>query len=112
MSIQLPIKPEGARFQFSSEIEGISYTFTFRWNGRDGAWFLEVGDGDGTSLVTGIKVVINCLLLGRATIAGLPGGDFIAFDTTGQAIDAAFEDLGRRVQVVYFTRAELNEILG
>lgn len=112
MSVRLPIDQVSARFRFSVELEGVGYTFTFRWNNRDLAWFLDVGDGVGTPILTGLKVVINCLLLGRATSPLLPTGDFIAFDTEGRDEDAAFEDLGRRVQVSYFTREELDEIMG
>lgn len=112
MSVRLPIDPEGARFTFGVELEGVSYTIGFRWNDRDGAWYMEVGDGQGTPLVVGVKVVINTMLLGRRTTAGLPTGDFLAIDTGGGNIDAAFEDLGRRVQVAYFTRAEVLEALG
>lgn len=110
MTVRLPILQVSARFRFAVELEGVSYTLTFRWNDRDGAWFLDVGDGNGTPIVTGIKMVINCMLLGRATDSRLPAGDFIALDTSGANLDAEFQDLGRRVQVSYFTRAELNAL--
>lgn len=107
MSLILPVSQEGAHFAFRAEIEGITYSFTWRWNDRDGAWFLDLGDGSGVAIISGIKIVINLLLLGGATSKLLPTGDFVAFDTAGKGLDAGFEDLGRRVQVYYFTRAEL-----
>lgn len=109
MTVRLPVTQEGARFQFFCELDGISYSFLFRWNDRDGAWYLEIGDGGGAALVSGIKVVIDIWLLKaiRGLSAGLPPGDFIAFDTANLDTDAGFEDLGRRVQILYFTADEV-----
>lgn len=112
MSFTLPINQEGAYFGFSTELEGVTYSFSWRWNDRDGAWYLEIGDGSGVVLITGIKVVVDKFLLGGSNLEGLPSGDFIAIDTTGRELDAGFEDLGRRVQVHYFTRDELLAFVG
>lgn len=107
MSFRLPISQEGAQFSFSCELEGVSYTFRFRWNDRDGAWFMEIGDGSGNTIISGIKVLLGLYLLNLASSSALPTGDFVAIDTTDQDVDAGFEDLGRRIQIYYFTRDEL-----
>lgn len=107
MSFRLPIKQEGARFSAAYELDGITYALEFRWNDRDGAWFLQVGDANGVPLISGLKVCLGILLLGRATSKLLPPGDFMAIDTAGRNAEAGFEDLGRRVQILYFTSAEL-----
>jgi hypothetical protein len=110
MTVQLPVVQEGPHFSFNCELDGVTYGFSFRWNDRDSAWFLDIADGGGTPMLSGIRVVINLLLL-RAIrgVSGLalPPGDLIALDTTGQGLDAAFEDLGRRVQILYLTQAEI-----
>lgn len=109
MSVRLPIKQEGASFRFVCELEeGVSYSIGLRWNDRDGAWYMEVGDTNGVAILSGIKVVLGVLLLGHATSKLLPPGDFMAIDTTGRDQEAAFEDIGRRVQITYFTSAELS----
>ncbi len=107
MSYRLPIEQKGARFSFATELEAVAFTIEFRWNDRDSGWYMQIGDSDGTPLISGIKVVTGILLLGRATSKLLPKGDFMAIDTAGTMTDPAFEDLGRRVQVVYITSAEL-----
>lgn len=110
MTLRMPVVQEGPHFTFACELEGVSYTFTFRWNDRDSAWFMEIGDGAGLALISGLRIVINILLLKalRGGVSGdLPPGDFIAIDTTGREEDAAFEDLGRRVQILYVTQDDI-----
>lgn len=107
MSLLLPIDQQTSHFTFSTELEGVSYSFSFRWNDRDGAWFMGIGDGSGNPLVAGIKVLLGVALLGRRPAPGLPPGNIIVIDTTDQDIDAAYEDLGRRIQLYYLTTDEI-----
>lgn len=100
MIVDLPIKQEGAHFGFSCELEGVTYGFVFRWNDRAEQWILDLYDGDGVRLVSGVRVVVNVPLL-RTGVAGLPPGLLSAVDTNGGNVDPGFADLGRRVVVSY-----------
>ncbi len=108
MSVKIPIKPVGALFSFTIELEGVTYALTFRWNDRDEAWFMDIGDGAGADIITGIRVVIRQGLLGRAASSLLPPGEIMAFDTSDTNVEATFEDFGLRVQLVYLTAADLS----
>lgn len=111
MALTIPIEVDAPHFQVQMELEGVSYTLTFRWNERDTAWYLTLGDGEGVELVTS-KVVIDLPLFGRRrSVAGRPPGTFVAVDTTGAGRDAGYEDLGDRVQLLYFDASEVDEAL-
>lgn len=99
--LSLPIDQTDAFFGFSCELDGIAYSFSFRWNQRIGAWFMTVGDGEGTDIVSGVRIVLSLDLLAHYNNVLLPPGRMYAFDTTGSNVDAGFEDLGRRVVVLY-----------
>ena len=101
MIIDLPIKQEGAHFGFSVELGGVSYALTFRWNDRLEQWCLDVADGDGNALASGVRVVVGVPLLQRFRNPALPTGLLMAVDTDGGDRDPGFEDLGRRVAVSY-----------
>lgn len=105
--IDLPIIQEGPHFRFVTELEGLAYSFEFRWNDREEAWFLTVGDGEGNPLAAGVRVVVNFPLLNRFRNPALPPGFLIAVDTEATERDPGFEDLGRRVVLTYATAAEL-----
>lgn len=105
--IDLPIVQTGPHFQFSTELEGVAFTFEFRWNDREEAWFLTLGDGEGNPIAAGVRVVVNYPLFSRFRDPRLPTGFLIAVDTEATERDPGFEDLGRRVVLTYATAAEL-----
>lgn len=94
-------------YRFRSELDGVTYTLELHWNARLEAWFLDVGDVDGNVLKHGIRVVVGWPLLFRAVDEDLPPGDLMAIDTSGQDAEAALNDLGGRVQLVYVEAADL-----
>lgn len=106
MSIRLPIKQEGSHFAFSTQLDDLAFGFEFRWNDREEAWFMSVKDGEGESIVDGVKVVVNIPLLNFFTDPRLPIGVLMALDTAGNNQDAGFADLGRRVVVSYAPASE------
>ncbi len=107
MMVNLPIVREGPYFGFSCELDSVTYQFTFRWNGRDGSWFMDLADGEGTVLVAGVKVVLGVFLGLKHWNQSFPPGMFLAIDTSGADEEAGFDDLGKRVVVSYTSFAEL-----
>ena len=100
--VALPIKADGAHFSFTTELSGSTWGFEFRWNPRAEQWIMLVRDGNGTVLVSGIRIRVGLPLLQRFRAYGsLPPGEMIALDDTGQNLDPGFADLGRRVMVYY-----------
>lgn len=108
MAVDLPIDTQGtAWFAFSCELVGVTYGFTFRWNDREGAWFLDLTDGEGNPIGSGIKIVVSLDLLGPFhSDPRCPVGALVAFDTTGQDLDPGFADLGDRVLVMFMEPAD------
>lgn len=101
MIVDLPIKPEGAHFGLTLELDGRTYGLSFRWNDRLEQWCLDVFDGDGGRLVSGVRVVVGVPLLQRFRDPRLPQGLLAAVDTDGGNLDPGFADLGRRVVLSY-----------
>lgn len=94
-------------FDLQVTLEGTTYTLEFAWNVRLGAWFMSILDETGTiPILMGIRVVAN-LLLGSNAPLTTPPGAFMAYDTSGQGLDPGFVDLGDRVKLIYFTKAQL-----
>lgn len=95
-------------FDLHVTLEAVTYTIECRWNVRANAWFMSLFDEQGTApLLTGVRLVADWLLFSNNVDSGGPPGAFMAYDTSGQSIDPAFEDFGSRVQLVYLTAAEL-----
>lgn len=109
--IVLPFLPSVPFYTFTTTIEEKPYLFRVRWNGRDSAWYFDVETDDGQVIRQGVKVVLGTYL-GRASAEEFfTQGVLWAFDTTSQAKDATFDDIGTRVQVRYYSALEVQGIL-
>mgnify|MGYP000964135267 CR=1 FL=1 len=103
----LPVIPGVSPQRFSVALGNAVYLFDLRWNPRDECWFLDAFDEDGTAIFHGAKVVLGSHV-GRLHRHRLTAdGALIAADTSGRLADAGFEDLGRRVLLVYVPADEL-----
>lgn len=102
----LPFIPSVAAYEFSTDIEGISYTFDVRWNSRDEGWYFNLFEDNGAPIAYGLKVVLGTLI-GETTPHNLFRlGVLVVIDTTQEGREATFDDLGTRVQVRYVPVAE------
>lgn len=109
--IALPFIPSVPVYSFSTSINGASFNFDVRWNTRDAAWYFDVSTEEGVVLRQGVKIVLGAYL-GRVSDSDLfTQGVFVARDTSGQGLDATFDDLGTRVEVLYLTALEIQGML-
>ncbi len=96
------------RYRFQCELEGATYTFELIYNDRDDVWYIQIGDGQANFLAGSQRVVLGTSLFGRyKNTAGMPPGMFVCVDTSSQSSDAGLADLGSRVQIWYYTAAEV-----
>ena len=109
--IALPVIPNVAYYTFSTVIETEVYTFVFRWNVRDASWYFDCTMEDGTVLQQGVRVVLGAYL-GRACTQGFFNqGVLVARDTSGQGLEAKFEDFGTRVELLYLSALDIQAML-
>lgn len=92
-------------YTFSTELEGRSYVFDFRYNQRENAWYFSVALDDGTELIGGVKVVCGFDLLRKAADVRLPPGLLIAIPNGKDNSTPGLGELGEsaRVTLTYFT---------
>lgn len=101
MALVLPNVPGEPFYDFSIDLEGSTFLFTFRWNDRAGAWFMTVGNEAGDIFLADRKVVLRFPLLLRSVDARLPKGELLAVDTAGSDVEPGLADLGDRVILTY-----------
>jgi len=111
MSVLLiPTTPE-VPFQTSRiTLEGREYNLDLRWNQREERWYLSIFDEGNAALLLGRKLIANWPLLRyyRDYGTGLPQGELMAMDLTGDGSPPGLKDLGAglRVELTYFTSDE------
>lgn len=109
MALPIPCTPNGVAFWIQrTAIAGRDYELTFRWNQRDGHWYLDLADENGSSIVRGISLVAGYPLLRGIVDERRPPGELAINDTTNaDDVDPGFSDLGTRFELLYFTPEEL-----
>jgi len=121
MAQQIPVASAKADYEQTTPHDGRDYRFTFRFNQRDGHWFMSLSDSDGVPIVQGLRITCQLPLLALVRDARRPPGMLIAIDRTAPegggfdgskslARDPEIADLGARVTLLYFPVAELVEL--
>lgn len=97
-------------FTISQVVDQQSYDFTFQWNGRDEAWWVEVGlTGEDPSLRTKITVGVDCFRPYRHR-TGVPDRYFFMVDVFKTFGRADREGFANRFIPILLTEEEYNDI--
>lgn len=105
-TLTLPLRSDLEAFEFESELDGVTFGFSFLWNPRDSFWSFDLLNGDGDVLQAGVRAVIGLPLMWRALGDDLPAGTLIFVDTARTDLEPGVADLGARVQLLYIDAAE------
>lgn len=100
-NIQIPVDSNNMNYTLRVELDEVEYQFTFRWNDRDGSWFMAIADVEADPIAEGIPVRVGVPLLRTCTDIRKPTSTLLAIDTTGADLDPGQYDLGERVIMVY-----------
>ncbi len=111
MPVGIPLRSDLTFFDLVIPLDAVNYTLQFRWNLREGAWYMDVLDDTGTTiLMAGIKLVVD-YALGIQFADRSPPGFFMMLDTSGKGDDPGISDLGARCKLIYWTAADLAAFL-
>lgn len=110
MSLVLPTLSDGTEaFDQRTQLDGVEYLFSFRYNLRRELWSFSIDALDGRPILTGQTVHVG-VPLSRRAVRG-PPGLFLAISETDDLTSPTLHELGERVKLVYLTAAEVAEAL-
>ena len=109
--VKIPTTPSLPHYNQFTTLDGTTYELVFFWNTRDEHWYMDINDIDGNIILPSSKLVCNYPLLRRAKNPDSPPGQILAMDTSGLDEDPAFNDLGTRVELLYYDAEELVSLL-
>lgn len=99
----LPVRADLSAYEFQVDLEGKTYTFTFRFNQRMGRWIMDVQDEQAQPLAMGIPMFIKQNLVGRffTRVPGLPSGVLACIDFSNADKSPDENTFGGDVKLVY-----------
>lgn len=102
---------KSSRYSFDMELNQELFHLVFTFNARESSWYMNIQDQNENDIITGIKMVINYLLLEQyKAYVELPQGDFVVLDLEQNPATGGitFNNFGFRYQLVFFTNYELD----
>lgn len=110
MIVVLPFVSSISEYRVGCVIDGNTYYFDVHWNARAGLWFFDCYETDLTPIAHGVPIVLGTYLARSVQHVLFRSGAIAAIDTSGQARDAGFDDLGDRVNVAWYSVDELAKV--
>ncbi len=104
MPVSIPLF-DNANFTETVSLDGQNYDLAFCWNIRGEFWSMDISDGNGTLIQSGIRLVIWYPLKLQYTNPALPKGEFLLVDpsATTQNVEPGRHDFttGRKLDLLY-----------
>lgn len=100
MILTIPIALADPSFVQETALDGRTYRLLFRWNSREGFWYLTLSDLDDVPIAASLKLVPGAALLRHVTdfdrrppgelfMVGTPGRDTLGTEAVLTYLDAA-----------------------
>ena len=107
MSAVIQLRNDLTYFDIQAPLDGATYTLEMRWNTRALAWFMRLLNEQADTIIVGDTKVVADWPIALYITGRLPPGLLVFWDTSGAGLDPGLNDLGQRVQLLYYTAAEL-----
>lgn len=101
MILEIPPAIDALSFVQETALDGTTYRLTFRWNAREGVWYLMVASIEDAVIAAPRKLVPGAFLL-RHIVEGGPRGLLLVVGTPGE------DDLGTGGVLVYMDENEIS----
>lgn len=109
--LQLYVRSDVPAFEYDVDLEGRTYHLALYWNPRAELWHMNIFTDARVPLVLGLPLVSNFpLLLSYRSILELPPGEMVMVDLAGEGASATRDNLGTRVQLLYYESATVQEL--
>lgn len=101
--IEIPLRNDVYFYSEKILLEGILYTFEFRFNSRQSVWYMDIGDAAGIKKIIGIPMFINFPLTNNyiGIIEGVPPGQILLIDETNQNKLPTRDNMGIDMKLIY-----------
>lgn len=84
-----------------SDLDGVTYSFRFRWSERAGIWHMDLRTLDDEPIILSVALVTSWPLLRRLVSPIRPPGEMALIDLQGDAEPATREGFGDRWALFY-----------
>lgn len=98
---QIAVVSSIPNYEFKTDLDGVTYTLSFRYNSRMDRWIMDIKTEDDDPIIMGIPILLGVSLIKRFADSRLPAGDIFAISVGTTTAEAGKEDLGENVLLLY-----------
>ena len=99
--LQLPISNTDANYRFKTRIEGVDYTFRFRYGRREDSWFMDIRSSEDVLILAGIRVVVGIDLTQSFKHLPIPQGPILVENLENIFQEPDRDNFGTEVLMLY-----------
>lgn len=110
MALSLPV-PSVSNSSQEITLDGITYTFLYRFNERDQRWRISIFLED-VEVISNVKVMENRFLLTRYRLPKFSHGDIVCLRSLDDGKDVGRNNFGTGLayELIYYTYDEINNL--
>jgi hypothetical protein len=98
---EIPLSNQNPAFTFQADLDGRTYNFDFRWNGRLEQWKFDLLDSNLDPIVYGIPFIVAINLLEQIVLESRPPGEMFALNLKDAYVSADRFSIGGDVKLYY-----------
>ena len=100
--LKVPLNNDFNEFRQTQTLDGVQYSFRFRYNSRNDTWYLTIFSDSNIQLVGPKPCLSNIIhMAGRMNQKAFLLGDIIFLDVSGNEVDCTQENFGSSVTLFY-----------
>lgn len=105
----IQFEPSNPKYQLATTIDGDPYLLDVRYNDREDfeGWYFDLLDEGGTHIADGLAIVLGAYIGRHVDHKLFKNGVLIATCVEHSKREAGLDDITKRVQVRYYTAAEM-----
>ena len=101
-TLVIPTDSEFDSFDFSVDLDGVTYTIDMSFNRRANLWMTSLWDSERDNLILGqIPALSGISLFYNYANAEIPPGEMLFIDETGQGRNPDRDNLGTDIKMIY-----------
>lgn len=98
---KIPLTSDFPNYEIRIELDGVVFNMAFRYNTREGRWFMDIKDASDVMLVAGIKLILGVQLIERFQDIRLPFGSLFMINEDNSTEEPGRSNLGINALMLY-----------
>ncbi len=99
--IKIPVDSLRANYSMKLDLDGVTYTLSFRYNFRFAVWYMDLADEQGTTILSDIALLLGTILLDRFANDNIPQGELFMLNLENENEEATRDNFGIDALLMY-----------